>query len=294
MSGKFDHQDYLNRLIIGRDSEDKGAKPNRFLSFLSTTQPNKADLSSLVQTALSKDITRNRSGMEGDGSNPLIGRGQQVMLGFSSGLFQQPLRSKYQDPYESQNQLQDTFKIQGNKPPDTYVTGDQLKRFGWKNVNDNLVRDLNNSLEKYGITTPARIRHFLSQCAKESGKGEWTTEQDFGDKTYFQRYDDEAMYKGAGYIQLTGQPNYEKFSREVNDQEVLVKGAEHVAEKYPWTASGFWWKANNMNDLVDKLDGMDPDSDVDKVTSIVNYYTDEKSKAERRRYYKELLGIFPD
>ena len=44
------------------------------------------------------------------------------------------------------------------------VTAEQLKKFGWRNVYDHMVRDLNETIEKYQINTPARLRHFLSQC----------------------------------------------------------------------------------------------------------------------------------
>ena len=194
-----------------------------------------------------------------------------------------------------------------------YVTADQLKAFGWQNVNDNVVKDLNDTLKKYDITTPARIRHFLAQCAKESGKGQWTTELSEGDPyEYFEnkygrgkRPDlgnvdegDGYKYRGGGYIQMTGRDSYQKFhDKEVNDPDIMLRGAQAIAEKYPWKAAGYWWKNNNMNKLVDGLKGEDKDADVDKVTDIVNYWTDREdpeSRSDRKRYYKEWYNVIPD
>jgi predicted chitinase len=189
-----------------------------------------------------------------------------------------------------------------------YVSADQLKKFGWQNVDDNMVRGLNEALVKYEITTPARIRHFLAQAAKESGKGYYTTEE--GDRNYFieNYWDDEERrndlgnlspedavnFRGGGYIQTTGRKNYEAFKKEVDDNDVLKRGADYISEKYPWIASGFWWKNNNMNAIVDELDGKDHDVDVDKVTDVVNRGETTKRRQDRKNLYKELLSIISD
>ncbi len=189
-----------------------------------------------------------------------------------------------------------------------YVTADHLKAFGWQNVTDDMVKDLNNALMRYEITTPARIRHFLAQAAKESAKGYYTTED--GDRNYFiQNYwddedrrnrlgnlspEDAVNFRGGGYIQTTGRKNYKAFRDEVGDDEVLTRGADRIAEKYPWLASGFWWKNNNMNTHVDRLQGVDHDADVDSVTGVVNPGTDPDSKQERRGHYKDLFRIILD
>jgi predicted chitinase len=193
-----------------------------------------------------------------------------------------------------------------------YVTADQLKAFGWQNVDDNMVKDLNDALEKYEITKPARIRHFLAQAAKESGKGQWTTE--LGDDNYLQYLEgredlgnvnkgDGPKFKGAGYIQVTGRNNYTDFAKEVNDDDVINIGAEHVAKKYPWMASAYWWsKLNNMNDMVDEFNDLDSDADVERVTKRVNGTPNwsnaekvkewEKSLKERQEHYKKSKEIF--
>jgi predicted chitinase len=181
------------------------------------------------------------------------------------------------------------FGVTGVTPqqPKQYVSADQLKAFGWQNVDDKMVRDLNDALIKYEITTPARIRHFLSQAAKESDMGRSTLE--YGDDDYWNDNGYGRKYRGAGYIQMTWPDAYEKFAKEVNDDDVMEKGAEYVAQKYPWQASAYWWhKLNQMNDLVDEFDDADTDADVEKVTRIVNGTPDWNNSVESERWKKSL------
>ncbi|TCL53539.1 RHS repeat-associated protein, partial [Hydrogenispora ethanolica] len=154
------------------------------------------------------------------------------------------------------------------------VTAEQLKELGWKNVTDDVVESLNNTLKKYDITTPERIRHFLSQCMQETNKGQWPTEQDFGDKGYFQRmYDgrkdlgnqpgDGIKYRGGGAIHLTGKNQYKAFADAMDDPRIM-EGADYVAKNYFWEAGGYWWKTHGMNAIIDS------GASVRQVTKMVN------------------------
>ncbi len=172
----------------------------------------------------------------------------------------------------------------------TQVTADQLRAFGWKKVNDYMVKDLNSTLEKYDITTRERIRHFLSQCMIESDYGNATEEYKDGSE-YEGRRDlgnvnpgDGPKYKGAGYIQLTGRYNYQKFADEMGDPRIM-EGVKYVSKNYPWSSAGFWWKMNNMNALVDS------GATVKDVTLRVNGRGMRKL-AEREDYYQRTATIF--
>ena len=169
------------------------------------------------------------------------------------------------------------------------VTDAQMKSMGWTNYNLN---DLNNCLNKFSINTPARIRHFISQCSHESACGYYT--QELGDYSYCSRYDgradlgntqpgDGCRFKGAGYIQLTGRSNYQKFANYMGDSRIM-EGVSYVSVKYPWTSAGHWWHNNNMNALCDS------GATVEQVTYKVN--GGDRGLEDRKKYYNKACGIF--
>ena len=172
---------------------------------------------------------------------------------------------------------------------DTLVTESQLQQMGWNNVNDALIEDLNSTLRNNDITTVERIRHFISQCAHESGLGFYSRE--IADGTAYEgRSDlgniypgDGPKFKGAGYIQLTGRYNYQQFANHMNDQRIM-EGVDYVAANYPWSSAGFWWNANNMNALVD--DG----ATVRQVTLRVNGGL--RGLSDREEQYQKAVTIF--
>ncbi len=169
------------------------------------------------------------------------------------------------------------------------VTDEQMRKMGWTNYN---LPDLNRCLKKYGITTPARIRHFIAQCSHESALGRYTEE--LGGPSYCSKYDgrrdlgntqpgDGCRFKGAGYIQLTGRNNYQQFANSIGDSKVM-EGVSYVAKKYPWSSAGFWWKNNNMNSLCDK------GASVEVISKRVN--GGYNGLAERKKYYSKACTIF--
>ena len=138
---------------------------------------------------------------------------------------------------------------------------------------------------KYKINTPLRLAHFLSQCHHESAgfnvveenlnysaegllrtfKKYFTQEQAneyahnkvrIASRVYANRMGngDEAsqegwLYRGRGYIQLTGKDNYAA----INDQlpEDIIKNPDLVATQYPMLSAAWFWDHNNINDLCD-------------------------------------------
>lgn len=170
-----------------------------------------------------------------------------------------------------------------------YVSKNQLIALGWKNVNDNMVNECNKALSRFGITTPARIRHFLSQCSYESGLGKYTKELSSGNQ-YEGRRDlgnvlqgDGAKFKGAGYIQVTGRNNYQLFCNYIGDKRVM-EGCSYVSQTYPWSISAYWWYRNGMNQLADR------GASVRDVTKRVNGGT--RGLSTRKQYYNMCCNIF--
>ena len=149
-------------------------------------------------------------------------------------------------------------------------------------IEDREIDELNECLNRFDITTTLRIRHFLSQTGHESGGGKWKVE--LSDGWYLEgRTDigntqpgDGPLYKGAGYLQLTGRYNYQAFADFINDQRVM-EGCQYVADNYPFTSAGHWWMRNQMNALCDT------DPSVDQVTLKVN--GGYNGLADRKDYY---------
>jgi RHS repeat-associated protein len=134
-----------------------------------------------------------------------------------------------------------------------YVTKQNLIDFGWSNVTDKKVIDLNRALGKFGITSKENIRHFLGQCASESAFGVYTTEIADGwayDKSQNAakaselgntQVGDGPKFKGGGYIQITGRTIYQKLADATGDQEIVKQGVSYVAANYAWDAAGYFW-----------------------------------------------------
>ncbi len=174
---------------------------------------------------------------------------------------------------------------------EVYVTKDQLASI-WECsadlIHDYEIDEMNSCLGKYEITTPPRLRHFLSQTAHESGGGRYKQELASG-VAYEGRTDlgntspgDGPKYKGAGYIQLTGKYNYSRLSEYLSDSRVM-EGVEYVAENLPFTSAGYWWEDNKVNELIDN------GADVLAVTKRVNGGTN--GLADRQHYYDICLRV---
>ena len=118
---------------------------------------------------------------------------------------------------------------------------------------------INATMVKYSINTPLRACHFLAQLVHESGSFRYTVEIDNG-KAYEGRLDlgntqpgDGPLYKGRGFIQLTGRANYTAYAAAIGDD--VVKYPDLVAAKYPADVAGWFWARHNLNALADQ-DGL--------------------------------------
>ena len=171
------------------------------------------------------------------------------------------------------------------EPKRVVVTKEQLAHI-WECapylIKDHEVVEMNDCLKTWGINTVEQVRHFLSQTAHESGGGRWMEEIATG-WAYEGRSDlgntqpgDGPKYKGAGYIQLTGRYNYQKFSDAIGDPRVM-EGVDYVSKTYPFTSAGFWWHSNKMNQLISG------GANVEQVSLRVN--GGYNGLADRKHYY---------
>ncbi len=157
-------------------------------------------------------------------------------------------------------------------------------------------------VERYKISNPHRLAHFMAQIAHESGNFQLVTEnlnysaegllrvfpkyfkdkatadayarkpEMIGSRVYANRMGngDEASkegfkFRGRGYIQLTGKDNYKAFSQFIGED--CVANPELVATKYPMDSAIWFFDKNKLWDICDKGAGEDV---VTLVTKRVN------------------------
>ena len=157
-------------------------------------------------------------------------------------------------------------------------------------------------VERYNITEPLRLSHFLAQIAHESGNFQFVAEnlnysadsllkvfpkyfkdkatadlyarkpEMIGSRVYANRMGngDEATkegfkFRGRGYIQLTGKDNYKAFSTFIGED--CVANPDLVATKYPMDSAIWFFDKNKLWDICDKGAG---DDIITLVTKRVN------------------------
>ena len=168
---------------------------------------------------------------------------------------------------------------------------------------------------KYKINTPLRLSHFLAQCHHESAgfnvveenlnysaegllktfKKYFTQEQAneyahnkvrIASRVYANRMGngDEAsqdgwLYRGRGYIQLTGKDNYSAFNDQLHED--ILKNPDLVATQYPMLSAAWFWDKNKINDMCDET--------IEDVTLAVNGGL--IGIVDRSRLYYKYLNI---
>lgn len=127
---------------------------------------------------------------------------------------------------------------------------------------------INKYSSQYLVNTPLRMSAFLAQIGHESGQLNYTEEIASG-AAYEGRQNlgnlhpgDGRKYKGRGLIQLTGEDNYSKISRDFGIDFVMFPAKLSEPE---WAVrSAYWfWSKKNLNLFADI-------SDFQKITRIIN------------------------
>lgn len=147
---------------------------------------------------------------------------------------------------------------------------------------ESMVNALDETLQKYGITTPLRISHFLAQVAHESGGFRYREEIASGE-AYEGRDDlgnievgDGVRFKGRGYIQLTGRANYTSYGMSDNPHDV-------AKDPYAIDVAGWFWKRRGLNALADT-------DDLEKITKKINGGLN--GIKDRRKYLRLAKSLF--
>lgn len=149
-----------------------------------------------------------------------------------------------------------------------------------------LITDLLEVATKYKINSPNRLAHYLAQCAYESSnftrreenlnysakrlmvvfRKYFPTEElalkyehnpkAIASRVYANRMGNSTedscdgwIYRGRGYIQLTGKDNYKSLNKALNDN--IVDNPDLVADKYALMSSAWFWNSRNLNEIAD-------------------------------------------
>jgi len=147
--------------------------------------------------------------------------------------------------------------------------------------------EITSIIDRFNMTNPLRLSHFLAQAAHESGNFKFLKEnlnysadsllkvfpKYFKDKATADKYarnpemianrvyasrmgnGDEASgdgfkFRGRGYIQLTGKDNYKAFSNFIGED--CVANPDLVSDKYPLVSASWFFDKNNLWTICDK------------------------------------------
>lgn len=218
-----------------------------------------------------------------------------------SGIFDNVLEAQIKS-FQSKNGLKDDGIVGNLTWGKIFIPKSQFKLDALINhIPMDVIIQIPQIADKFGITNVLRLCHFLSQCSHESGNFTVTREnlnysskrlkevfpsyfpsnladsyggkpEAIGSRVYANRMGngnettkEGYIFRGAGYIQLTGKSNFKAFSDFIGED--CVSHPELVVTKYPLASAVFFFSRNNLWALCDK--GSE-DSDVKAITKRVN------------------------
>jgi putative chitinase len=191
------------------------------------------------------------------------------------------------------------------------------------NIPDIVYEQIPIVINKYNINTPLRLVHFLGQCSHESGVFKSVSENlnysADGLKKVFGKYfpgdlanqyarkpekiasrvyanrmgnGDEStkegwIFRGRGYIQLTGKNNYKLFSESIGED--LISNPDLVATKYPLVSAAWFFDRNKLNFISDK--GLS-DLVIKELTKRINGgFNGLEHRISETKRFARLLGV---
>jgi len=134
---------------------------------------------------------------------------------------------------------------------------------------EQFVDPLNETLNRYQITSPLRMAHFLGQAGHETGGLRWLEEiwgPTSAQRGYEGRRDlgnvqpgDGYRFRGRGLFHLTGRANYERFARAVGQPQIVDNPDLVVTPYWAVHSAGWFWHVGNrtgrsLNVLADRDD----------------------------------------
>jgi putative chitinase len=153
---------------------------------------------------------------------------------------------------------------------------------------EKLLPHLNNTMQRYAITTPLRKAHFLAQLGHESD-GFNTNEEYASGAAYEGRRDlgntqagDGVRFKGRGLIQVTGRANYLDCGRALGVD--LINSPQRLGDfDLACLSAGWFWDTRKLNNHADR-------DDILTITKIINGGTN--GLADRQSYLSRAKRVF--
>ena len=169
---------------------------------------------------------------------------------------------------------------------DVLKTSIDLYCMGFSDYSFSTAKDCLNTLNSNDIDTAEEKAHFFAQCYVEGNlsvlEAGYLPESDAESYRKDQPY---YPYYGAGYIQLTWECNYQQFAEDMGDPQILEQGPKYVAKNYSWSAAGWFWKNNGINELIAS------GGTVRDVTAVINGgYSQLGDREKRYCQYIEYFG----
>lgn len=190
-------------------------------------------------------------------------------------------------------------------------------------LNSNVLAELDKTVIRFNLQDPLVLSHFLAQTAHESAGFTRTVENlnysavrllqvfpkyfdgsnaeeyagnpaAIASRVYADRMgngpEDSTegwVYRGRGYLQLTGRVNYQAFNA-VTKEDIMVR-PELVSTKYPMLSAGWFWRSNGLNGLA--MQGDTPGI-VEAVTKKVN--GGKNGLDDRIKRFEYFYGLLKD
>lgn len=147
-----------------------------------------------------------------------------------------------------------------------------LSAFGVSQHNsDKYCQYLNDTMNRYNISSPEQQAHFISQILHESGNLQFSVELASG-KAYEGRKDlgninpgDGVKFKGRGLIQITGRSNYASYGTYLNRD--LLTFPETLGEPELAADSAGWFWAIHRPELLELSKDK---NNIEKITRKIN------------------------
>lgn len=142
----------------------------------------------------------------------------------------------------------------------------------------------------YGIDTPLRVAHFISQVGHESGGFRYVREiwgPTPAQKRYEGRLDlgntqigDGSLFRGRGLVQTTGRANYADVSQHIfKDGRLLTTPQLLEVPEYAVQSACYFWKRNGVSAIADKGANQKTITDVTrKINGGTNGLADRSSR----------------